>query len=322
VRGVEFDYKTPRYHNYNAMLQTELMANHSLEVGYVGTRGRNLEVFTGVNNVTKLLPPGTTEQAHVQWPNLARNSLLIRTVGVSSYDSMQLKFQRRYSQGLQFLMSYTLSEAKSNAGDSLSSGNLGNLRAPDVVGWDLKNDIGLAPFHTKHALVFSGSYDFPGQGAILGGWQTHWVASFYSGQPQTVTCNPATGAGTSCYALIVGDPYDLDQTVDQWYNPAAFKNPPNVATIGQTDFSPLGGTRGHLIGPGLKQLDLGFGKQIPIGRSRRLEIRGEAFNVTNTPAFQQPGNASLNYNDTRNFATITQMRNTPRQFQLGAKIYW
>ena len=190
VRGVEFDYKTPRYHNYNAMLQTELMANHSLEVGYVGTRGRNLETFTGVNNVTKLLPPGVNPQDHVQWPNLARNSLLIRTVGVSSYDSLQVKFQRRYYKGLQFLTSYTLSEAKSNAGDSLSGGNLGNLRAPDVVGWDLKNDIGLSPFHTKHALVFSGSYDFPGQGAILGGWQTHWVASFYSGQPQTVTCTP------------------------------------------------------------------------------------------------------------------------------------
>jgi hypothetical protein len=42
--------------------------------------------------------------------------------------------------------------------------------------------------------------------------------------------------------------------------------------------------------------------------------------VTNTPSFQQPG--SLNFLDTRNFATITAMRNTPRQFQLGAKIYW
>ena len=108
--------------------------------------------------------------------------------------------------------------------------------------------------------------------------------------------------------------------MDHWYNPAAFKNPAPVATIGQTDFSPLGGPRGALIGPGLKQLDLGMGKQIAIGRSRRLEVRVEAFNVTNTPSFQQPG--SLDFRDSRNFATITQMRNTPRQFQMGAKIYW
>ena len=45
LRGVEFDYKTPRYHNYNVTLQTEILANHSVEVGYVGTQGtqpRNL----------------------------------------------------------------------------------------------------------------------------------------------------------------------------------------------------------------------------------------------------------------------------------------
>ena len=52
LRGVEFDYKTPRYHSFNVMVQAELMQNHSVEVGYVGTRGRNLETFTGMNNVT------------------------------------------------------------------------------------------------------------------------------------------------------------------------------------------------------------------------------------------------------------------------------
>ena len=65
VRGVEFDYQTPRYHNYNVTLQTEIFPSHSLEVGYVGTRGRHLETFTGMNNVTRLLPPGTNPQQHV-----------------------------------------------------------------------------------------------------------------------------------------------------------------------------------------------------------------------------------------------------------------
>ena len=63
MRGVEFDYKTPRYHNYNVTLQTDVLPNHSIEVGYVGTRGRNLETFTGMNNVTVLLPPGTTQES-------------------------------------------------------------------------------------------------------------------------------------------------------------------------------------------------------------------------------------------------------------------
>ena len=208
VRGVEFDYRTPRYHNYNLSIQSEVLPNHSVEIGYVGTKGRNLETFTGMNNVTKLLPPGTAPQAHVQWPTFARGSLLVRTVGVSDYDSLQMRFQRRYHQGLQFLMSYTLSEATTNAGDSLSGGGVGGLRAPDVVGWDLKNDIGLSGFHTKHAFVFSGGYDLPGSGALLGGWRTDWVLSMYSGQAQTINCSLTTGEGTGCYALIVGDPYE------------------------------------------------------------------------------------------------------------------
>jgi carboxypeptidase family protein len=320
LRGVEFDYKTPRYQNYNLTLQTEVLPNHSIEVGYVGTRGRNLETFTGMNNVNVLLPPGTNPQPFVDWPNFARGSLLVRTVGVSSYDSLQAKFQRRYHKGLQFLLSYTLSEAKTNAGDSLSGGGVGGLRAPDVAGWDLKNDIGLSGFHTKQALVFSGNYDLPGPGPIFGGWRASWVVSVYSGQAQTINCTPATGSGTGCYALVVGNPYAGRHSVEQFYNPEAFANPAPVATIGQTDFSPLGGTRSQVTGPPLRQLDMGLAKRFRIGGQRQFEVRAEAFNVTNDPAFNLPG--SLNFLDAKNFASITSMRNTPRQIQLGVKFYW
>jgi hypothetical protein len=256
----------------------------------------------------------------VQFPSFARGSLFVRTVGVSNYDALQLKVQRRYHGGLQYLLSYTLSEATTNAGDSLSGGGIGGLRAPDVRGWDLENDIGLSSFHTKHALVFSGSYDFPGSGILLGGWRTHWVVSMYSGQPQTIACSVASGSGTGCYALLVGDPYAGSHDVNQFYNPAAFADPTPVTTIGQTDFSSLGGDRTPVTGPAMRQLDMGLAKQFTIGGGRRFEVRAEAFNVTNTPAFNLPG--SLNFRDARNFASITAMRNTPRQFQLGAKVYW
>jgi hypothetical protein len=320
LRGVEFDYQTPRYHNYNVTLQTEPFPNHSVEIGFVGTRGRHLETFTGMNNVQQLLPPGTNPQPFVQFPDFARGSLNIRTVGVSSYDSLQAKFQRRYHAGLQFLLSYTLSDSKTNAGDSLSGGNVGGLRAPDVAGWDLANDIGLSGFHTKHAFVFSGSYDIPGKGPILSGWRTNWVLSLYSGQAQTINCSVASGSGTGCYALMVGDPYAGAHDVNQFYNPAAFADPKPVATIGQTDFSPLGGPRSQVTGPPLRQLDMGVARQIRLRGQTQFEVRVEAFNLTNLPAFNAPG--SLNFLDARNFASITSMRNTPRQIQLGAKMYW
>lgn len=320
LRGVEFDYKTPRYHNYNVTVQQELGSHHSVEVGYVGTRGRHLETFTGMNNVNLLLPPGTTPTPYLDWPDFARGSLLVRTVGVSSYNSLQTKFQRRYHNGLAFLLSYTLSEAKTNAGDSLSGGGVGGLRGADLNGWDLKNDIGLSGFHTKHALVFSGNYDLPGKGPILGGWRTNWVMMLYSGQAQTINCAVTTAQNAGCYALVVGDPYAGSHDVNQFLNPAAFATPGPVTTIGQTDFSPLGGTRSQVTGPPLRQLDMGLAKQLRLFGQRQLEFRAEVFNLTNTPAFNLPG--SLDYRDAKNFASISSMRNTPRQFQLGMKFYW
>ena len=107
----------------------------------------------------------------------------------------------------------------------------------------------------------SGNYDLPFKGAIFGGWRVNWVASFYSGQAQTINCTSATGSGTGCYALVVGDPYAGSHDVAQFYNPAAFANPAPVATIGQTDFSPLGGTRSQVTGPPMRQLDMGVARQ-------------------------------------------------------------
>ena len=273
-----------------------------------------------MNNVNVLLPPGTNPQPYVDWPDFARGSLLVRTVGVSSYDSLQTKFQRRYHNGLQFLVSYTLSDAKTNAGDSLSGGGVGGLRAPDVDGWDLKNDIGLSGFHTKHAFVVSGNYDLPGSGPIFGGWRTNWVFSMYSGQAQTINCSPATGAGTRLLRpggrrSVRGQPRR-----GAVLQPGRLREPESGHDDRADRFQPPR----RQAEPGDRSADdaagLGFAKQFGLGARRRLEVRAEAFNLTNTPAFNLPG--SLNFLDARNFASITSMRNTPRQIQLGAKIYW
>jgi hypothetical protein len=77
-----------------------------------------------------------------------------------------------------------------------------------------------------------------------------------------------------------------------------------------------------VTGPPLRQLDMGFARQFRIQSQRQFEIRLEVFNLTNTAAFNAPANAVLNFNDARNFGSITSMRNTPRQIQLGAKVYW
>ena len=322
LRAIEFDYKTPRLQSYNVMLQYELTSNDSVEVGYVGSRGSHIETFVGTNHVTKVLPPGVNPQLHVPFPHFARGSSYASTVGVSRYHSLQTKYTRRLSKGLEFLTAYTLSEAKTNAGDLLSGGGAGGLRAPGIAGFGIERDIGLAAFHVKHAFVYSGTYELPFKGRYLGGWGANWILTLYSGQPQTIGCTIATAAGAGCYALLVPgqDPYGGRHDVSQFYNPAAFADPSPATTIGQTDFSPLGGNRTQVTGPPLRQLDFSIVKRVSPTASTRMELRVEAFNLTNTANFNLP--AFLNFNDRLNFGRITSTRNSARQVQLGVKFYW
>ena len=217
----------------------------------------------------------------------------MRTVGVSSYDSLQLKFQRRYHKGLQFLVSYTLSEAKTNAGDSLSGGGVGGLRAPDVVGWDLENDIGLSGFHTRHALVVSGNYDLPVQGRDLRRL-AHQLGGVVLQRPGADDQLHA-GDGLRHRLLRARRRRSVCRQPrrDQFYNPAAFANPAPVATIGQTDFSPLGGPRSQVTGPPLRQLDMGVARQFGLWGQSKAEFRVEVVQPDQHAGVQPAGVAEL-----------------------------
>ena len=320
LRGVAFDYKTPRVHTYNLTFQHELGSHHSVEVGYVGSRSYNIETFVGSNGVTQVVPPGLNANNFRTFRSFTGGFNFAAPVGEGTYHSMQTKFVRRMHKGLQFQVNYTLAESRSNYGDLLSSAGFGPLRGYDLAGWGgLANEWGLSYFHTKHALVMNGVWELPMKGAVLGGWNVSWVFMAYSGQPQTIGCTVATTSGLGCIALLVGDPYSGKHDISQFYNPDAFRDPPAATQIGQTDFAPLGGERTQVTGPPFRQLDMAIAKQIPV-KGARLELRAEAFNVTNTPSFQLP--SQTNFSNRATFGLITATANNARQVQLGAKLYW
>jgi len=160
------------------------------------------------------------------------------------------------------------------------------------------------------------------QEAMLGGWDINWILALYSGQPQSIGCTIATTSGMGCYPLVVGDIY-ANQNIDHFYNAAAFNNPPVATTIGQTDYSPLGGYLTPVTGPSFHKLDFSLFKQFPIKERYRLEFRAESFNLTNTPNFANPG--STNFSDANSFGKIYATRNSPndaRQIQFALKFYW
>lgn len=336
LRGIEFDYKTPYTQGFNFTVQYELMKNTALEVAYVGSLGRHIETFIGSNHVMQILTPSTNPQQHIPWPDFARGASYAATNGNSHYHSMQNKFTRRFNNGLNFLMTYTWAKTLTNAGDLLNGGNVGGFRGVMIPGMGIGADMALASFHVAHAYTFNGTYELPfGKGrqlmadargirqAVLGGWSVNWIASLYSGQPQSIGCAVATTAGAGCFAFQVPGVDKYIGTVDNWYNPAAFRTPPVATENGQSDYSPLGGARTQVTGPPFRKLDFSLFKDFQVTERYRFQFRAESFNLTNTPAF---ANSSFtNYIDTRNFGRITSTRNNPndaRQIQLALKLYF
>ncbi len=336
LRGIEFNYKTPYTQGYNMTVQYELGSRNSIEVGYVASLGRHLEAFIGTNLQNKILPPGQglNPQNYVPFPTFARGSSYAATAGNSHYHALQSKFQRRMSQGLDVLLSYTYSKTLTNAGDLLSNGGAGGYRAVGILG--IGNEMARASFDMKHALVFSGNYDLPiGKGkqflsgmngignAVLGGWSTNWVYSYYSGQPQVIGCTIATTEGLGCNSLKVAgvNPYQDVRDAQGYkviWNPAAFTNPPRATTIGQTDLSPLGGGRNQLSGPPQFGIDFSVFKSFQLTERIRSEFRGEMFNLTNSVSFNIP---TSNF-QAANFGRLEGQRNNPRQVQLALKLYF
>ncbi len=336
LRGIEFNYKTPYTQGYNLMVQYELGARNSIEVGYVASLGRHLEAFIGTNLQNKILPPAQAlnPQNYVPFPTFARGSSYAATAGSSHYHALQTKFQRRMAQGLDFLLSYTYSKTLTNAGDLLSNGGAGGYRAVGILG--IGDEMARASFDMKHALVFSGNYDLPfGKGkkylsgmngignAVLGGWSTNWIYSYYSGQPQVIGCTIATTEGLGCNSLTIAGTNPYQETRDSLgykviWNAADFTNPPRATTIGQTDLSPLGGGRNQLSGPSQFGVNFSVFKSFQITERIRSEFRTEMFNLTNTPNFNLP---TSNF-QAANFGRLEFQRNDPRQVQLALKLYF
>jgi hypothetical protein len=156
--------------------------------------------------------------------------------------------------------------------------------------------------------------------AILGGWSVNGILSFLSGQPQTIGSQIGTGSGIGAYAVEVAGVSKYKGGISNFYNPAAFKDPPVVTTIGQTDLSPLGGPNTQVNGPGYKDFDFSLFKSFKVTEGTHAEFRAESFNLTNTPSFNLPSNT--NYKDNAHFGQITSTRSNARELQFAFKFYW
>jgi Carboxypeptidase regulatory-like domain/TonB dependent receptor len=326
--GIQFKYITPYTMSGNLTLQYQLTPSMSVQVGYVNSLARHLEVFPNTSNaVSQILPANANADNFVPFLGFGRNPSYAATEGNSNYHGLQTKVEKQFANGLNFLFAYTFSKTLSDADDLLnfgsadnrSSGNVNGYRAPGIPGMGIQADYGLANFDIRNVFHFSGGYQLPfGKGRkymagatgfmnqVVGGWSVNWSATFQGGQPIALTCPTQTAAGVACGALFTGQPLDLGLHTDSngklsWYgNPAAFTQPCALNSLGVPDptISPAGcvsltgiaalGGVTKVPGPGFKRVDLSFFKDFPITERFRLQFRTEIFNIANHPNFNAP----------------------------------
>jgi hypothetical protein len=286
---------------FNAAVERELSTNFSLEVAYVGSLAHALSYQIGDINAN---PYDSTNQYNNRvTPNLGKIQYL-SDYGSSAYNSMQVKFTKRESRNLSFLLSYTYSHGLDNGPAPFNLGHINNDEPQDP--YNLHEEWASSDADVRHNFVFSGLYRLPfGRGqkffsgwgrttnAILGGWQLNSIYNMRTGTPvNVVRGNNPTSVLPGLRPDVIGSPIIPrgQRTLLHYYNTAAFSDARfDCSTPTSTSCNAPGDAgRNILYGPGYINLDGSLFKEVQFAERYRLQLRLEAFNSLNTPHFSNP----------------------------------
>ena len=282
----QFDEPSSYVGQWSVGVQRELTGSMSLDVTYFGSAGVHLRRLMSYNN------PEPSQQAN---SNLARpfpkfGSIQVMSApGHSSYHALYVKVQRRFSQGLSFLSSFSYGKSiddgsgvRTTDGDALTPSN----------NYDLRLERGLSAFDFRRRWTSSWLWDLPvgkdrrwlNQGGVLdwiaGGWQVGGIVTLQDGFPFSVECGGGTiqNGGGLCYPDPTGEEWALsgdERTRTRWFNTNAFvdRNPAS----GPFRYGTV--ARNSLIGPGIVSIDASANKRFALTGTTYAELRIEVFNV-------------------------------------------
>jgi outer membrane receptor protein involved in Fe transport len=316
-------------HQWHVELQRQFTRNLMVGAAYVGSYNGRMEYsgrafapkVAAIDATGRRLTAAERDQLR-PWPHITTDARYSDDIGMSKYNAFQLKVQQRFSEGLSSLFSYTYSRSidTSSGWFSVENGIGGGAVVQNY--WDIDDARGLSGYDIPHILTWATIWELPfGRGkrwlsdgpasTVLGNWQLNWILLARSGQPMTITTtgDPAN-LGFNNYAranLVPGQNPTLDNpTAAQWFNTAAFVTPVN--SFGNSE-------RGAVRAPSFWNVDMGLQKNFPVGKSREVQIRLEAFNVFN---HINEGNPNTEVGNA-NYGRITGMSSRPRQLQLGLR---
>jgi len=348
------DNKVGYTENYDLDIERQLPFNLLVDVAYVGSHGVHLNK-SGENdwNANQLTPAalslGTQLQQSVAnpfrgiittgaesgttipesylkapFPQFTAVDLSYLTGGYEIYNSFQIKVNKRLSNGLSALVSYT---GQKQIDDYSGIQNVGNITGGIQNIYDPQAERAVSSDNISRVLVVSAVYDLPfGRGraigggwskpvdAFLGGWQLNGITTQQNGFPLSPSTQNTSDSGsnvlrpnvTGVTPVVKGS---VKSKLNDYINSAAFTQPAPFT------FGDAPRTLSNVRGPGTHDVDLSLFKNFHPTKRVKVEFRVEAFNVLNQVVFGAP-NMTLSSGQ---FGVITSQSNTPRQIQLAMK---
>jgi hypothetical protein len=342
VFGVDRNNGSGYSQQWNLTVQKTFGSTWNVEVAYLGSKNTRLGIpDANINQLpTQYLSLGTTLLNKVQnpyfgaipasssiggptvalqqtlrpFPRFTNVALFRDNVGNSTYNAAAVKFEKRLSRGIAINAAYTFSklldDASSVFSQTIFTGPvLNSTGAADAYNRHLERDVSSGDIPQVFAVGWT--YDIPKFWKISG-VQIAGLVRLQAGDAVPVT--QATNNNSSLGFAVqrpnrVGNPNNpAKRSVAKYFDTSAFSLVPQFV-IGNSSRNPV-------RGPGLQNADLMIGKTFPIRENVKLELRAEAFNVSNTPPLGDPNGSAAN---NAVFGSIISAGD-PRVFELVGKV--
>jgi hypothetical protein len=357
ITAIAANAQTPYSAEYNVSTEYAITNNMSATLGYVGGKTHHLDVeYPSLNSTHALSFPGDNIRAYESFQTLGGINYE-QAIGRATYNSLQAKLERRYTNGLSFLASYTWSHSFDNAQSDLADNQDYGYRAPGIL--PISAEMRNSAFDVRNRFAFNGNYELPfGYGRkhmnhkgiadlLGGGWSTTLVFQAQTGNPFSLYSDISTANGLdNAPPITVRNPFvgggnpatnsglpagytcpTKVHTPQQWYNPCAFQNPLPGSDITAPISDPAtvlkyaGGPLLSVYGPGYARVNMSLFKNFATVRDQAVQFRVDIFNLLNSPWFAVPSYS----NDGAYGGQITSTRPVanftpdPRFFQFALK---
>jgi hypothetical protein len=325
------DINSPRVQSWNVTVERQIGVDWGVAVSYLGSHSDRLWAQVALNpGVYMGLGPCTINgvaysvcstnanlnQRRLLYQQNPREAAFIGAldentdVGFQNYRGVKFSVQRRSAAGISLNGNYTLSRCKGTPTALTFNQQSAGYLKPD----DPSFDAGYCDQDRRHLATLTVGYETPDADnavlrAIVSDWRLSGILAARSGNRLNIISgidNAFTGLANQRPNKVSDDFYG-EKTLTSYFNRAAFAQPA-PGTLGDLE-------RNAAVGPHYWSVDLALSRLVPLGATRRVELRLEAFNLFNRFNWGDP---VVNFN-AGTFGRITTQAGEPRIIQFGIK---